>query len=236
MRVVHPWTVFQGYALIYRSNNEEGRSEMRDSPILNTANFVRWSCALKYITQNTGKWTWTFSLVIPWIGISSIKALQFLNINLKYSVYMMYWLFVLILDTERAPVRLVGGSSVNEGRVEVYFNNTWGTVCHDGWDRTDAKVVCRQLGLPYGNAEAVGAAMFGEGFGQIWLHGAPCRGSESFLTECLSYYSWGVHNCDHSKDAGVICKNGKLNMIIMNEIAALLKNEHTCISLWTDEV
>ena len=43
-------------------------------------------------------------------------------------------------------VRLVGGSDVSEGRVEICMDQQWGTICHDLWDEPDARVICRQLG------------------------------------------------------------------------------------------
>ena len=98
-------------------------------------------------------------------------------------------------------MRLVGGSGPHEGRVEVYHNGAWGTVCSYGWDLQDATVVCRQLG--YGRAVAALAA-YGGGSGPIWYDHVHCSGSEASLTQC-AHRGLGVHYCDHSEDAGVIC-------------------------------
>ncbi|XP_044911861.1 neurotrypsin isoform X2 [Felis catus] len=100
-------------------------------------------------------------------------------------------------------IRLVGGSSAREGRVELYHAGQWGTVCDDQWDEADAEVICRQLGLS-GIAKAWNQAYFGEGSGPIMLDEVRCTGNELSIEQCPKS-SWGEHNCDHKEDAGVSC-------------------------------
>ena len=101
------------------------------------------------------------------------------------------------------PIRLAGTSSQNQGRVELYHNGEWGTVCDDGWNHADAIVVCRQLGF-YSWITAYGSARYGKGTGSIWLSRLSCFGNESSLFEC-GQLSAATKNCTHANDASVSC-------------------------------
>ncbi|KAM7428099.1 hypothetical protein ABFA07_020874 [Porites harrisoni] len=110
---------------------------------------------------------------------------------------------LLQLANAQHTLRLVGGSRSSEGRVEVFYNNQWGTVCDDYWDINDARVVCRQLGYP-GAISAPGSARFGAGSGPIWLDDVNCQGDETSIGYCR-HRGWGIENCGHYEDASVVC-------------------------------
>ena len=101
---------------------------------------------------------------------------------------------------------MVGGGKF-QGRVEVFINGTWGTVCDNEWDLKDANIVCHQLG--YGKAvTAPKAAAFGRGQGKIWMTDVRCTGNESSITQC-AHNGLEKGNCSNSNDAGVVCSTGK---------------------------
>ena len=99
-------------------------------------------------------------------------------------------------------VRLIGARGLPyEGRVEVYLNEQWGTVCDDYFDIEDADVVCKHIGYP----RAIDYYTKALGSGPIWLDDLNCTGRETSVFECI-YADFNNINCGHKEDVGVLCQ------------------------------
>ncbi len=128
-------------------------------------------------------------------------------------------------ECETGDIRLRGGTTRYEGRVEICIDRVWGTVCDDFWGTVDAAVACRQLGYSehskiFNNTYAgrysiydttlfpdVSArlfAAFGQGTGPIHLDDLRCVGNEDALINCT--YDSNTADCSHFEDAGVVCQ------------------------------
>uniref|UniRef100_A0AAY5KLM1 SRCR domain-containing protein n=2 Tax=Esox lucius TaxID=8010 RepID=A0AAY5KLM1_ESOLU len=112
-------------------------------------------------------------------------------------------------------IRLVNGTGLCSGKVEVNYSGQWGTVCGDNWNMTDAEVVCRHLNC--GSAlSAPRNASFSQGSGPIWMNDVKCSGNESTLTQCPHSTT---HNCS-GEDAGVVCSGVGVSPILLFASAA----------------
>ena len=126
-----------------------------------------------------------------------------------FAVVLAFFFFFFFTGAD-IKLRLSDGGEAH-GRLEVLYEGTWGTVCHDYFDQHEAKVVCYQLGFPRNGQHGFAAhAAFGQGSGPIWLDNLGCLGGEANLKDC-NHVGWGTHDhCDHSDDASVYCDQGNL--------------------------
>ena len=109
--------------------------------------------------------------------------------------------FSILLYITFNTVRLVDGGSYNEGRVEVYYNGEWGTVCDNNWSKSKAEMVCVELGLGSSGIPE----NFGPGTARVLLDNVICSESDKILANC-GHYGVGIAPfCSHSKDVGVKC-------------------------------
>ena len=100
-------------------------------------------------------------------------------------------------------VRLIGGTSPNGGRVQVYYNGTWQWVCGEHWDKQDADVVCRWLGY-LNSSEVYTNTIHVEDNDTAWINNVQCTGNEDSLFSCV-HGGWRNNSCKNNRTAGVVC-------------------------------
>ena len=118
-------------------------------------------------------------------------------------MYVHTYLPIVFLDIS---VRLFGGTSENEGQVELYYNREWRKVCGNQWSDTNVEVLCRQLGY---NCNPIGyywTHSANHDDKQILLDQVRCTSSESKITSC-GHLGFGVYRsgCNDSTDIHVHC-------------------------------
>ncbi|GBM85241.1 Lysyl oxidase 3A [Araneus ventricosus] len=115
---------------------------------------------------------------------------------------------VIRLVTEKdLAIRLVGGRTTTEGRVEVRMPQGWGLICGDGWGITEANVVCNQLRLGHAKS-SVQSGTYGGHHKNMIVSGVTCKGSEHNLADCVHDKMGQVFCPGEENIAGVVCSAG----------------------------
>ncbi|XP_067362994.1 scavenger receptor cysteine-rich type 1 protein M130-like isoform X2 [Channa argus] len=99
-------------------------------------------------------------------------------------------------------VRLLNGTSLCSGRLEVKSNQSWSSVCDDDFNLQEAEVVCRQLGC--GAPLVFQGGLYGELKASVWSKEFQCEGNESALLDCDSSDS-ARNTCSPGKAVGLTC-------------------------------
>ena len=72
--------------------------------------------------------------------------MNYFNMTIFIAVKVIIKCYAGFIPCTNGTLRLVNGSSTNEGRLEICINGCWGTICDDSWTNANAQVACRQLG------------------------------------------------------------------------------------------
>lgn len=102
-------------------------------------------------------------------------------------------------------VRLIGGPDSSTGRLEVFHNSFWGSVCNKDWTINESRVVCHELGFTNGTVLTADYRQLGMGGGPIALGSVSCTGEESLVNQCVN--STDITDCTHTNDVGIVCQS-----------------------------
>ncbi|XP_025103061.1 scavenger receptor cysteine-rich domain-containing group B protein-like [Pomacea canaliculata] len=134
--------------------------------------------------------------------------------------------------TDQMTSRLAGGTS-QAGRLEIFFNEEWSTVCDDKFGQEEAEVACRMLGFKSSKAAAVSSSRNGQGSGHILLNKVVCKGTETSLAQCQHDPLYTKY-CNHSQDVGVVCNiTSKMSARLVHGTSAAGRLEILFNEEWT---
>ncbi|XP_050982714.1 lysyl oxidase homolog 3B isoform X4 [Labeo rohita] len=112
-------------------------------------------------------------------------------------------------------VRLSGGRSQYEGRVEVRVGQRWGSVCSEGWTTKEAMVACRQLGLGF-SMHAITETWYWDSSNvtEMVMSGVKCTGDEMSLSHCQHHRTVSCQKAGARFSAGVICSETASDLVL----------------------
>ncbi|XP_072102353.1 scavenger receptor cysteine-rich type 1 protein M130-like [Mobula birostris] len=123
-------------------------------------------------------------------------------------------------------LRLTNGTTRCSGRVEIWHNGTWGTVCKKGWGPKEEEVVCRHLGCGFGGGRVQHSfTALSTSSTQVWH--VDCSGTESSLWHCDL-----KQDCGFRRDAELACDDQptRPSILIVGSRHTFLEGEE--ITIW----
>ncbi|XP_018427288.1 PREDICTED: deleted in malignant brain tumors 1 protein-like [Nanorana parkeri] len=109
-----------------------------------------------------------------------------------------------VVCSEFTDLRLVGGARECQGRLEVFYNGSWGSVCSNLMSSHAVSVICQQLNCGT-SGQLENPFTYGSGGAPYWLDLIDCRSRDGSLGECPSA-PWGENECGAGEVAQITCE------------------------------
>ena len=162
--------------------------------------------------------------VLPYIGFHVYGRLDLLG---EWDSPIKFNVASILQDSTNSgtyPLHLVNGSRPWEGIVEIFYNNTWGTVCDDGNSNSNGIVVCKQLGYE-GYSGSYSYASSSSTTKPVWWRYLRCNSNIHLDISTCPFQGWGV-SCYHRQLWYVRCNPGYWRGIRFRETAKTSNISH----------